>query len=78
MPRCVRNFWLDARIDGRTNPLSSGPKGRDGGFQLAILSRDRGEVFGTAVQVIGRCCGSKLVVTVLDGNREVLRKETAR
>lgn len=33
MPRNVRNFWIDAQIDGRT-VLTGGPKGKGGGAAL--------------------------------------------
>lgn len=49
-----------------------------GGFTLDILSRDQGDVSPRALQVVGRCCGERLVVTVSDGTGEVFRKETVR
>lgn len=39
----VRNFWIDADIDGRATHLSGGPSNRGGGFQLRIYMRDDGE-----------------------------------
>ena len=53
MPRSVRNFWLAARIDGRPSPLRGGPRGKDGGFELAITVRDGGTV-AEALRVVGR------------------------
>lgn len=44
MPRNVRNFWLDATIDGKQTKLSGGPQAKDGGFTLTIKIRDNGEV----------------------------------
>jgi hypothetical protein len=45
----VRNFWLDARIDGRSTTLSGGPVSKDGGFDLSIKIRSEGEVWEALV-----------------------------
>lgn len=39
----VRNFWLEAYIDGRQTNLSGGPKAKDGGFTLLVYMRRHGE-----------------------------------
>ncbi len=78
MPRCVRNFWLKADIDGRRSQFASGPRGRDGGFCLDILIRDRGDISPHPLRVWGRCIRGKLKVTVEDGNQTVFIKETER
>lgn len=44
MPRNVRNWWLEGRIDGQSATLTGGPAARDGGFSLRIYQRDRGSV----------------------------------
>jgi len=51
MPRNVRNFWIDLDVDGR-NPISAGPKGAGGGFELNIKMRDEGSV-KDALRVVG-------------------------
>lgn len=38
----VRNFWIEATIDGRRTQLKGGPQGRDGGFHLVIYQRENG------------------------------------
>lgn len=53
MPRNVRNFWIDARIDGRSARLEGGPQAKDGGFSLVIRQRDNGGIV-TALHVDGR------------------------
>lgn len=40
----VRNYWLEAKIDGRQTTLSGGPLSREGGFELTVYMRDEGEV----------------------------------
>lgn len=44
MPRNVRNFWIEATIDGRGSKLEGGPRAKDGGFDLKIFQRDKGKV----------------------------------
>lgn len=39
----MRNFWLDGRIDGRKTPVTGGPRGAGGGFDLTIRVRENGE-----------------------------------
>ena len=44
MPVRVRNFWLEAVVDGRSTRLAGGPTGRAGGLQANIYIRDEGNV----------------------------------
>lgn len=44
MPRNVRNFWLEADIEGRKATFTGGPQRADGGFVLTIFQRDKGSV----------------------------------
>lgn len=44
MPRNVRNFWADFRIDGRATRLDGGPQRRDGGLSGALYQRAGGEI----------------------------------
>ena len=43
MPRVVRNFWLEADVDGRVSTVAGGPRGKDGGITLRIYQRSGGE-----------------------------------
>lgn len=52
MPRNVRNFWIEADIDGRSTTLEGGPRSRDGGISVTLYIRERGEV-SDAVTVHG-------------------------
>lgn len=40
MPRNVRNFWIEGRIDGRESVLKGGPKNKAGGFQTVFLGEE--------------------------------------
>lgn len=74
----VRNFWIDADIDGRQTELSGGPRAKDGGMSVIIKQRDAGEIT-TALRIrCGECCG-KLITRVYDVNHNLLfEHETER
>jgi len=78
MPRNVRNFWLNADIDGRRSRFASGPRARDGGFRLDIYHRERGDISPKPLRVSGRCVKGTLSVTVEDGDDTVFQKEVQR
>jgi len=40
----VRNFYLNARIDGRATPLTGGPQSKEGGLQLELTQRHKGAI----------------------------------
>lgn len=87
MPRNVRNFYLNADIDGYQNNLGGGPRRKEDGMSINITQRDEGEVM-TAVsimcyrQVITQESGKeivKLITSVRDKHgKEVYRCETYR
>lgn len=52
MPRNVRNFWIEAEIDGREHPLAGGPKSKDGGFTATVKMRHGGTVL-SALKIDG-------------------------
>jgi len=52
MPKHVRNFWVSARVDGKQTRVAFGPVKKDGGFDMTIQIRDRGEPL-TVAEVIG-------------------------
>ena len=44
MPHNVRNFWIEAEVDGRKTPIKFGPRGKDEGFRLTVYMRNEGAV----------------------------------
>jgi hypothetical protein len=40
----VRNWWIEADIDGRQTYLSGGPRNKGGGFRLDIYQRSNGNI----------------------------------
>lgn len=49
----VRNFYVEADIDGRQTTLGGGPKAKDGGMTVLIHQRHDGDVVYHAVKI--RC-----------------------
>lgn len=68
MPKHVRNFWIETRIDGRQTKDASGPAAKDGGFETTIKIRNKGSV-EVALKVVGRVngAGNLLELDVYDG-----------
>lgn len=46
LPRNVRNFWLEGRVDGRQSRIRTGPVSAGGGFELRVSIRDGGIIHG--------------------------------
>lgn len=75
----VRNFWIDADVDGRKTELCGGPRAKDGGMAGVVKIRNRGGIdvafrFDCSVGHDGR-----LYATVYDrSGMEVHRVEVER
>ena len=52
MPRNIRNFWIESTVDGVATKYASGPKAKDGGFELTIKQRVKGNIV-TAYRISG-------------------------
>lgn len=79
MPRVVRNFWIDADIDGRKETLSGGPNRKDGGMWAKIYMRNKGSVsHAVTIKAVER--GGKLELEIWGPNQDkvVFRMETER
>lgn len=63
MPRNVRNFWVEAEIDGRATTLSGGPQSKDGGIDIVIYQRSKGDVT-RVLRITGRQWSGKLILDV--------------
>jgi hypothetical protein len=59
MPRNVRNFWLELTVDGKKTRMATGPVRKDGGFDLVIKMRDKGQVLDVG-EIFGRAEGNLL------------------
>jgi len=57
MPRNVRNFWITLDVDGKQKRVATGPRRKDGGFDLTLYMRDKGDVV-EALEIAGRADSS--------------------
>ena len=62
----VRNFYVEADIDGRQTRLGGGPKAKDGEMTVHIHQRSKGNVVSDAIKI--RCTerNGKLLTEVFD------------
>lgn len=78
MPRNVRNFWIEAQVDGAKKDIGTGPRRADGGFDLTIYMRDQGGIM-TALRVRGYTLkDGKLALSVVGPNGGMQDIETER
>ena len=42
--RNVRNFWLELSVDGKQSRVDTGPRAKDGGFDLIVYVREDGDI----------------------------------
>ena len=61
----VRNFWVDADIDGRKTELAGGPASKEGGMRITIKQRDEGGIV-TAFKVYCYEVDGELITEVID------------
>lgn len=73
----VRNFWVEADVDGYQTMVSGGPRRKDGGMDVTIYQRDDGGI-KTAVRIFCRANGENLVTSVCIDGQEIGAFRTAR
>lgn len=71
MPRFVRNFFLDLSVDGKAEPVRTGPRSSGGGFSPHVTQRDKGAVV-TALRLDGWACDGVLFLQVVSPEGNVL------
>ena len=65
----VRNFWVEADIDGRSTMLGGGPRAKDGGMDITIYQRDEGGI-KQAFTIHCRAYGNRLITSVVSCAKE--------
>lgn len=56
----IRNFWVEADVEGRETILSGGPRAKDGGMRITLYQRSDGQ----SVEILSIDCraeGGKLI-----------------
>ena len=67
----VRNFYVEANIDGRQNTLGGGPKSKEGEMSVRLYQRKEGEI-SEALMIDCEVHGDKLVTKIYDSNHNVI------
>ena len=69
----MRNFWIEAQIDGRKTALAGGPAQRGGGFELQVFMRNEGEAM-EVVDLWGHVMrdGTLQLNVKVDGHEEIV------
>ena len=63
MPRNVRNFWIELEVDGKKTPIATGPVSADGGFNIRIRMRNKGDIYEKYVYIKGSAQDGRLLLT---------------
>lgn len=73
MPRNVRNYWVEADVDGRQSSLAGGPRSKDGCIDVTLHMRHEGEIT-TPVKIRGRVAsdGTLRLYVDIDGSDAVV------
>ena len=73
----VRNFYVEADVDGRATTLGAGPSSKTGGMRVKIFQRNNGEI-EEALTI--KCVehNGQLRTLVYEGDKCILTHITAR
>ena len=68
----VRNFWVEASIDGRESKVAGGPRAKTDGMTTTIYQRENGDI-RTAFKIVSRVnTAGKLLSEVYDSNNRLV------
>ena len=77
-PRFIRNFWIEAKVNGYSKEFKFGPKTKEGGFELVIKQRDNNDIVVSAL-IRGFVDDKGNICLLVEGrNEEVIKIETKR
>jgi hypothetical protein len=78
MPRTVRNFWVEADIDGYKSNLSGGGQAKDSGMVVTVLHREDGVIADSNIKVVCTSDGMTNKIIVYAEGKAVYTKEVFR
>ena len=61
MPRSVRSYWVEPRVDGRGAMSGFGPKAKNGGMEAVVKMRHNGRIV-TVAKLVFRADGDELTM----------------
>lgn len=77
--KTVRNFWLEAEVDGKATKIAGGPRSKRGGMKIRLLNRENGKISGRSIEIECKLNEKgELVVVAFDGDIQILHKVTSR
>lgn len=71
MPRNVRNFWIEAEVEGRKSKIAFGPQGKEDGFRLTVFMHNKGEVEEVAWIEGGNIAGVSILWVDCKGHQQI-------
>ena len=74
----VRNFYVEADIDGRQTILGGGPKSHTGGMTVSLHQRCEGEIQPDVIKIVCRERDGKLFSDIYVGDKLIHTNETTR
>ena len=73
----VRNFYVEAHIDGRQTKLGGGPASKTGGMTVRIYQRDEGAIVD-AFLIESEERDGELITKIFDENHTLLLTKTTK
>ena len=73
----VRNFWVEANIDGRQTDLTGGPRRKDGGMEIDLYQREDGYI-SRPIKIKCREWDGKLITEIYVNGEKVSEVVTNR
>lgn len=73
----VRNFYVEANIDGRTAPISGGPASKTGEMTVRLYQRSEGAIT-EALMIECEECNGMLTTKVYDKDHNLLFSHTTK
>lgn len=76
-PASIRNFWIDATIDGCKGTISKGPKNKDGGIEIVIYMRNKKTV-EKMLKITGKVAPDNRLILFIQNVDEKINKNSSR
>lgn len=69
----VHNFWATVNVDGKKEPVSTGPQASNGGMIINLFVRDRGESRHAVTLECSAEDGELVILVETPGKTEVFK-----
>ena len=72
----VRNFYVEADIDGRETILGGGPRNKEGGMTVKIFQRIDGGI-SHPIKIVSRECNGELTTEIFEPDGKLIYSFTS-